>query len=65
MWKIEHSGLIGLLSLPSQWEQLITISFVTIVQQWLVDKLNDNIGEVVLADGGYNERGQYFIMPSE
>ena len=33
-------------------------------QQWLIDELNDEVVEVVLADGGYNDGGQYFIMPS-
>ena len=37
---------------------------LNMVQQWLVDELDDDIGEVVLADGSYNDRGQYFIMPS-
>ena len=30
----------------------------------LIDELNDEVGKVVLADGGYNGGGQYFIMPS-
>ena len=35
-----------------------------IVWQWLIDKLDDEVGKAVLADGGYNNGWQYFIMPS-
>ena len=35
------------------------------VQQWLIYKLDEDISKVVLVDGGYNNGGQYFIMPSE
>ena len=37
---------------------------LNIAWQWLIDELDDGVGEVVLADGGYNDRRQYFIMPS-
>ena len=34
------------------------------MQQWLIDELDDDIGKLVLVDGGYNDRRQSFIMPS-
>ena len=37
---------------------------LNIAWQCLVDQLDDNIGEEVLANGGYNGRGRYLIMPS-
>ena len=37
---------------------------LNIVRQWLINKLDDEMQEVMLADGGYNDIGEYFIMPS-
>ena len=37
---------------------------INIEQKWLIYKLDDEVSKVVPADGGYNDRRQYFIMPS-
>ena len=37
---------------------------LNIVRQWLIHELNDEIEKVVLADGGYNDGGEYFMTPS-
>ena len=37
---------------------------LNIVWQWLIDEWDDKVGEVVLVNGGYNDRQQYLIMPS-
>ena len=37
---------------------------INIAQQCLIYELDEDIGKVVLADGGYNDGGQYFIIPS-
>ena len=34
------------------------------LNKWLIYELDENTQEVVLADGGYNIAGEYFIMPS-
>ena len=42
----------------------LTYPDINIVWQWLIDKLDDEVSEVVLVYGGYSDGGQYFIMPS-
>ena len=37
---------------------------LNIARQWLIHELDDEIQEVVLPDGGYNDGGEYFVMPS-
>ena len=37
---------------------------VNIAQQWLIYELDDDIHKVGPADGGYNDGGEYFFMPS-
>ena len=37
---------------------------MNIAWEWLIYELDKNICEVVQANGGYNDRGQYFIIPS-
>ena len=38
---------------------------LNIAWQWLSYKLDEEIQEVVLADGGYKDGGEYFVIPSE
>ena len=35
---------------------------LNIARQWLIHELDDDIEEVVLVDGGYNDGGEYFAM---
>ena len=37
---------------------------LNIAKQWLIHELDYEIEEVVVADGGYNNGGEYFVIPS-
>ena len=42
----------------------VSYADVNIVQQWLIYELDEDIQEVVLANGGYNNGGHFFTTPS-